>query len=80
MSQGSTAAAVSEQLSDLITEGRLAPGSRVNPASPFISDGRVVEAPTWLLHLREPDLWLGLAAAAVMVYIVIRLRRYRDDT
>jgi ABC-2 type transport system permease protein len=26
------------------------------------------------------ELWLGLAAAAGMLYIVIRLRRYRDDT
>ena len=30
--------------------------------------------------LLNSDLWLGVAAAAVMVYIVIRLRRYRDDT
>lgn len=28
----------------------------------------------------DPNLWLGLAAAAGMLYIVIRLRRYRDDT
>lgn len=28
----------------------------------------------------NPDLWTGLAAGIVMVYIVIRLRRYRDDT
>lgn len=30
--------------------------------------------------LMNPDLWLGLLAAAVMVLITIRLRRYRDDT
>src|SRR5690606_39343118 len=30
MSQGSTASAVSEQLSDLITDGKLAPGTRVS--------------------------------------------------
>jgi hypothetical protein len=30
--------------------------------------------------LTLPELWLGLAAAAGMLYIVIRLRRYRDDT
>jgi ABC-2 type transport system permease protein len=30
--------------------------------------------------LANPQLWLGLAAAAGMMYIVIRLRRYRDDT
>ena len=26
------------------------------------------------------DMWLGLAAAAAMIYAVIRIRRYRDDT
>jgi ABC-2 type transport system permease protein len=36
--------------------------------------------PDWKSFLLNPDLWLGVAAAAVMVYIVIRLRRYRDDT
>ncbi|HWL63240.1 MAG TPA: hypothetical protein VNQ32_10600 [Steroidobacteraceae bacterium] len=36
--------------------------------------------PDWMAFLLNPDLWLGVAAAAVMVYIVIRLRRYRDDT
>jgi ABC-2 type transport system permease protein len=30
--------------------------------------------------LTSPGLWVGLAAAAGMLYIVIRLRRYRDDT
>jgi len=28
----------------------------------------------------SPGLWIGLAAAAGMLYMVIRLRRYRDDT
>jgi ABC-2 type transport system permease protein len=36
------------------------------------------------LHFRAaflaPDLWLGLIAAAVMVYGAARIRRYRDDT
>jgi ABC-2 type transport system permease protein len=32
------------------------------------------------LALANPDLWLGLVAAAGMLYMVIRLRRYRDDT
>ncbi|MDQ2640768.1 MAG: hypothetical protein M3Y79_09350 [Pseudomonadota bacterium] len=36
--------------------------------------------PDWMAFLLNRDLWLGVAAAAVMVYIVIRLRRYRDDT
>jgi ABC-2 type transport system permease protein len=28
----------------------------------------------------QPELWLGLVAAAGMLYLVVRLRRYRDDT
>jgi len=36
------------------------------------------------LHFRAaflaPDLWLGLIAAAAMVYAATRIRRYRDDT
>jgi ABC-2 type transport system permease protein len=36
------------------------------------------------LHFRAaflaPDLWLGLIAAAVMIYAATRVRRYRDDT
>jgi ABC-2 type transport system permease protein len=34
----------------------------------------------WLQAFADPNLWLGLAAAAGMLYIVVRLRRYRDDT
>lgn len=30
--------------------------------------------------LGNVDLWLGLAVAAALVYVVIRIRRYRDDT
>lgn len=30
--------------------------------------------------LADPALWLGLVAAAGMLYIVVRMRRYRDDT
>jgi ABC-2 type transport system permease protein len=30
--------------------------------------------------LAEPNLWMGLVAAAGMLYLVVRLRRYRDDT
>ncbi len=37
-------------------------------------------SPDWSALYFSPALWLGLAAAAVMVYIVVRLRRYRDDT
>jgi hypothetical protein len=30
--------------------------------------------------LASPQLWLGLAAAALMLVLTIRLRRYRDDS
>jgi ABC-2 type transport system permease protein len=30
--------------------------------------------------LTRPGMWIGLAVAAGMLYIVVRLRRYRDDT
>ena len=30
--------------------------------------------------LQSPGLWLGLAAAAVLLFVAIRIRRYRDDT
>jgi ABC-2 type transport system permease protein len=33
-----------------------------------------------LERLASPGLWIGLAVAAGMLYVVIRLRRYRDDT
>jgi ABC-2 type transport system permease protein len=33
-----------------------------------------------LAGFQDPNLWIGLAVAAVMLYIVVRLRRYRDDT
>jgi len=34
----------------------------------------------FLQAIARPDLWLGLVAAAGILYMVIRLRRYRDDT
>jgi ABC-2 type transport system permease protein len=37
-------------------------------------------SPDWHVVFLNSSLWLGLAAAAVMVYMVIRLRRHRDDT
>ncbi len=36
--------------------------------------------PNWWIPFQDPNLWIGLAVAAGMLYIVIRLRRYRDDT
>jgi ABC-2 type transport system permease protein len=64
--------------------GRLAPWSGTNFGWDAQMDGagRVIGLgnPDWSVILQSPDLWLGLAATAAMVYIVIRLRRYRDDT
>ncbi len=37
-------------------------------------------ADQWWLVFADAKLWLGLVAAAGMMYIIIRLRRYRDDT
>jgi ABC-2 type transport system permease protein len=34
----------------------------------------------WPEHFLSVDLWAGVAVGAGMLYIVIRLRRYRDDT
>jgi ABC-2 type transport system permease protein len=45
----------------------------------FVGD-RLSPALDSLETLQRPALWLGLVAAAGMLYIVIRLRRYRDDT
>ena len=42
--------------------------------------GRLMPTPDPLGRLASPGLWIGLAAAAGMLYMVIRLRRYRDDT
>ncbi len=36
--------------------------------------------PEWWKLFGEVDLWLGVAAAAAIIWAVIRLRRYRDDT
>ena len=34
----------------------------------------------WLEAFHDPGLWVGVAVGAGMLYIVIRMRRYRDDT
>jgi ABC-2 type transport system permease protein len=34
----------------------------------------------WWVLFQDPKLWLGLVAAAGMMYLVVRLRRYRDET
>jgi hypothetical protein len=41
---------------------------------------RLRPQPDLMRALAEPNLWLGLVATAGMLYLVIRLRRYRDDT
>jgi hypothetical protein len=41
---------------------------------------RLTPSPSALERLATPDLWIGLAVAAGILYLVIRLRRYRDDT
>ena len=41
---------------------------------------RLKPQPDLMEALAEPNLWLGLVAAAGMLYLVVRLRRYRDDT
>ncbi len=46
--------------------------------SPYLAPG--VPHPEWWRPFQESGLWIGLAVAAGMLYIVIRLRRYRDDT
>jgi ABC-2 type transport system permease protein len=61
--------------------GRLAPWpGRMDRV--FVIDGRGIANinHAWWKLFGEPGLWLGLVAAAAMVYAVIRLRRYRDDT
>ena len=37
-------------------------------------------APAGLSDVTEPQLWLGLPVAAALLFLVVRLRRYRDDT
>jgi ABC-2 type transport system permease protein len=41
---------------------------------------RLKPVPDLAQAVARPGLWIGLAVAAGMLYIVVRLRRYRDDT
>ncbi len=41
---------------------------------------RLTPIPDLAQAITRPGLWIGLAVAAGMLYIVVRLRRYRDDT
>jgi ABC-2 type transport system permease protein len=54
-------------------------GGRLMPVPGSRSHALVATDRPWEVFL-DPALWLGLAAAAGMLYIIIRLRRYRDDT
>jgi ABC-2 type transport system permease protein len=62
---------------------RLAPWARDDWAWEFKREGGLLVgagSPDWSVLFLSASLWTGLAVAAGMVYIVIRLRRYRDDT
>jgi ABC-2 type transport system permease protein len=41
--------------------------------------GKLLHDLNWAAAFASPDLWLGLLAAAAMLYGAARLRRYRDD-
>jgi ABC-2 type transport system permease protein len=59
---------------------------RLFPIPPFApsdfnaTDGRLSLGTEWWRMFAEPGLWLGVLVAAATLYLVIRLRRYRDDT
>ena len=59
---------------------RLFPWPRHLPSliGPYIAPGE--HGLNWWQPFQDPGLWIGLAVAAGMLYMVIRLRRYRDDT
>ena len=42
--------------------------------------GKLLHDLNWAAAVGSPDLWLGLIAAAAMLYGAARIRRYRDDT
>jgi ABC-2 type transport system permease protein len=42
--------------------------------------GKLLHDLNWGAAFASPDLWLGLIAAAAMLYGAARIRRYRDDT
>jgi ABC-2 type transport system permease protein len=54
-------------------------GDTAVPAGARVSD-RGLQEPMPSRLLESPQLWLGLAAAALMLVLIIRLRRYRDDS
>lgn len=42
--------------------------------------GRILDTIDASPVFTHPDLWLGVAAAALLVFAAIRIRRYRDDS
>jgi len=59
---------------------RLFPVPQQSPVNYDGGNGWAMLSNQWWKLFSEPALWLGLIAAAAMLYAVIRLRRYRDDT
>ena len=53
-------------------------GTRHDAAGPHIGD--IFAAVDVSGVLLSAEAWLGLVAAAIMVYATIRIRRYRDDS
>jgi ABC-2 type transport system permease protein len=59
----------------LFLQDRLFPWSRT---SEVLLNVRIHDR--WLEVFHDPALWVGVAVGAGMLYMVIRVRRYRDDT
>jgi ABC-2 type transport system permease protein len=59
---------------------RLVPGRKLDRGLMLAEGSDSSSIGEWVQPFLLPELWLGLAAAAGMLYIIIRLRRFRDDT
>ena len=42
--------------------------------------GKLLNDLNWAAAFTDADLWLGVLAAAALLYAAARIRRYRDDT
>ena len=42
--------------------------------------GKLLNDLNWAAAFTDVDLWLGVLAAAALLYVAVRIRRYRDDT
>jgi ABC-2 type transport system permease protein len=81
--QGSSHVAefLAHRFSGFITEMRLNPRAFEtgdHGTLPRVSD--VYDAFPWWNVFASTEMWLGVAAAAVMLFVAIRLRRYRDES